>query len=93
MANLCVLFPFFWNLKCEKISVLIPLSFPFFATFHSSSCPLPPSQRGQEPGSHGPQRSVRPLREAEAGPGPSQREQAEDQDHQVLPQPHLERDL
>jgi len=53
----------------------------------------PPSQRGQEPGPHGPQRSVGPLREAQTDPRSAQREQTEDQDHQVLPQPHLERDL
>lgn len=53
----------------------------------------PHSQRGEEPGAHGPQRPVRPLREAQADPRSQEREQAEDQDHQMLPQPHLERDL
>lgn len=66
--------------------LLLPLPSP-------ATPPVLSSQRGQESGSHGPQRSVGPLREAEADPGPSQREQTEDQDHQVLPQPHLERDL
>lgn len=48
------------------------------------------SRRGQESGSYGPERSVRPLREAQTDPRSPQREQAEDQDHKVLPQPHLE---
>lgn len=51
------------------------------------------SQRRQEPGTYGPQRSVRPLREAQTDPRSSEWEQTEDQDHKVLPQPHLERDL
>lgn len=48
------------------------------------------SQRGQEPGAHGPQRPVRPLRQAQTDPRSQEWEQAEDQDHQVLPESGLE---
>lgn len=53
----------------------------------------PLSDRGSKPDPHGPQRSVWPLREDQAHPGPQERDQAEDQDHPFLPQPHLEREL
>lgn len=58
-----------------------------------SSSPTPRSQRGEEPGAHGPQRPVRPLCQTQADPRSQEWEQAEDQDHQMLPQPHLEWDL
>lgn len=53
----------------------------------------PLSDRGSKPDPHGPQRSVWPLCEDQAHPGPQERDQAEDQDHPLLPQPHLEREL
>lgn len=55
------------------------------------SCPLwLHSQRSEEPGAHGPQWPVRPLRQAQTDPRSQEWEQAEDQDHQMLPQSCLE---
>lgn len=48
------------------------------------------SQRSEEPGAHGPQWPVRPLRQAQTDPRSQEWEQAEDQDHQMLPQSCLE---
>ncbi|CAG11425.1 unnamed protein product, partial [Tetraodon nigroviridis] len=51
------------------------------------------SGRSQEPDPHGPQRLIRPLRQTQNHPRPQKRDQAEDQDHPLVPQPLLERVL